>query len=98
MEEFVNGHQGSRDLGIYQNTIPNMERGTKESGVRSEEYKKSYLRSPPLDHRRLGHQRVIQAGIFDWSIVRKSASVIVTAKHYWLISFSCNVLLHKLIN
>ena len=34
MKEFVDGHLGSRDLGISQNTIPNMERDTKESGVK----------------------------------------------------------------
>ena len=33
-KEFVNGCLGSRDLGIYQNTIPNMERDTKESGIK----------------------------------------------------------------
>ena len=70
MKEFVNGNQGCKDLGIYKNTIPNMERGTKESGLRSEEYQKLYLGFPPLDHGRLGHQRLIQARIFDWSIVR----------------------------
>ena len=54
---------------IYQNIIPNMEReyerDTKESGVKS----KLYLTSPSLDHRELGHQRLIQTGISDWSIV-----------------------------
>ena len=41
-KEFVNGHLGSWDLGIYQNTIPNMERDIERGGkivvVRSKEY------------------------------------------------------------
>ena len=66
-KEFVNECLGSKDLGIYQYTIPNIERDTKESGVKE---KIIYLRSPPLDHRELGHWRLIQAGMPDWSIVR----------------------------
>ena len=45
--EFVNVHWGSRDLGIYQNTIPNMEKDTKECRVRGKEYWKLYLRFLP---------------------------------------------------
>ena len=47
-----------------------MERDTKEFGVRSKEYQKLHLRSPPLDHGELSSQRLIQAVISDWPIVR----------------------------
>ena len=62
-----------KDLGVKGPTkIPFLYMGkdTKECRVISKEYRKLYLRSPPLDHREVGPQRLIQAGISNWSIVR----------------------------